>query len=127
LRTNATTVLVDFVLTANSSGVRVRHASTALEVEPDEADALAQDVVVDLVVGTVDLNGGRSSRRDVGGGLRAGGSGGGVADAKRAIALLAGAVDVYVGAVLLVVEGEAAGGGTLRVECDQQQREEEPS
>ena len=65
--------MVNFVPAAGGSVDGVGHAVGAFEVEPDEADALTEDVVVDLVVGTVDLSGCGLSGRGVGGHLFADG------------------------------------------------------
>lgn len=70
LRAGTAAILVDLVLAASGSGYSIGHAVTTLEVVPDDADALTEDVVVDLVEGAGDLDGrGTRGGRYVVGGL----------------------------------------------------------
>ena len=64
---DAAAILINIVPAAGGSVDAVGHAVGAFEVEPDEADALTEDVVVDLVIGTVNLCGYGVSGRGVGG------------------------------------------------------------
>jgi hypothetical protein len=116
------TVLVDLVLSADCGRGSVGDAGTALEVVADEADALAENVVVYLIIGAGDLHGGRTSGRgDVRAGLRASSDGGGRPVAKGVAALAAAAVDVLVGLVLLGVVGAAGDRRALGADRSDQQ------
>lgn len=126
---DTTAVLVNFVFAARSSRLTIRDAVGTLEVVANQAYALTEDVIVDLVVWTCNLHWSRSSwsRGGSSGSLTAGGDSGGIASSKGIVTLLAGAVDVYVALILHGIVGDVADGGGLRVERHQQQREEEPS
>jgi hypothetical protein len=110
---DAAAVLVDFVASANGDDVVVGDTVGALEVEADDANALAEDVVVDLVIGAGNGGGGRAGGGlNVGGGGVAGLHGGGGSVAESAV-LGALAVDVLIGLALVGVD---RGGVGLRVE-----------
>lgn len=92
----------------------------------DDADALTEDVVVDLIIGAGDLDGGGSSSgRGVGG---AGGSSSdsrGGAVTKGVAALGSGPVGVLVGLVLQGVVGACGDGCGLRADGGDEQGYEE--
>lgn len=107
-------VLVDLILPAGGSGDGIFDAVAAFEVVADDAHALAEDVVVDLIIGAGDLHGGGTGSLDnVYVVLRAGGDGAGRSITKGAAVLAATAVDVLVGLVLLGVVGAAGDGRAL--------------
>lgn len=110
---DAAAVLVDLVASAGGDDVVVGDAVGALEVEADDANALAEDVVVDLVIGAGDGGGGGASGcLNVGGGGVAGLHSRGRSVAESAV-LGALAVDVLIGLALVGVD---RGGVGLRVE-----------
>ncbi len=68
LRAGTASVLVDLVSSAGGSGDGVGDAVTAYEVVAYDADTLAEDVVVDLIIGAGDGGGsGACGRRSVAG------------------------------------------------------------
>lgn len=91
----------------------------------DDADTLAEDVVVDLIIGAGDLlGGGACGRSGVGCGLLSCGDGVGGAVAEGIGSLGSSAVDVLVGLVLHGVEGAGGDWCALRTEKSDQQGEE---
>lgn len=53
---DTTAILIDLILAASSIGYSISDAITTLEVITEDADALTEDIVIDLIVGTVDLD-----------------------------------------------------------------------
>lgn len=49
-------ILVDLILTANGSRIAISNTVASLEVISDDADALTENIVVDLIIGTSNGN-----------------------------------------------------------------------
>lgn len=56
LSAGASSILVDLILTANGSRIAISNTVTSLKVISDDADALTENIVVDLIIGTSNGN-----------------------------------------------------------------------
>lgn len=122
LGAGAASILIDLVLSAGGGGDSIGNAVAAFEVISDETDALTEDVVVDLIIGTGDLDGRRTGSWDgVCGRLRSSSHSVGRSVTKRVRALGASSIDVLVGLVLHGIVGAAGDWDALRAEDSDQQ------